>query len=217
LPDIESWSHKDQLAKEREALGFYLSDHPLRKFEAEYNSFSTIKLGDPDTFDKVELVRACGVITAVRTRIDKSGRNMAFFRLDDFTGSCECIMFNKVYSEYGELIKPESTIMVFGKLESSGDAVKLHVDEVVDLAKAAAKLTKSIGILIDIEKHDQKIISEIKTIFESNDGNIPIIIYVKTNGRSKRFLIDNKVSLSDQFKNDIQNLLGEDTIAYQSL
>jgi DNA polymerase-3 subunit alpha len=216
LPDVEKWSHKDQLAKERETLGFYLSDHPLRKFEAEYNSFSTIKLGDPDTFENVEFVRACGVITSVRTRIDKSGRNMAFFRLDDFTGSCECIMFNKVYSEFGDLIQPESTIMVKGKLESSGDAVKLHVDDVTDLSKAAVKLTKTIGILVDIEKHDKDLINSMKDIFDSNSGNIPIVIYVKTNGSSKRFMIDNKVNLSETFLSEIQNLLGEDSIAYQS-
>ncbi|MCB0729833.1 MAG: DNA polymerase III subunit alpha, partial [Ignavibacteriae bacterium] len=217
LPDVENWTHKDQLAKEREALGFYLSDHPLRKFEAEYNSFSTIKLGDPETFKNVDFVRACGVITSLRTRIDKSGRNMAFFKLDDFTGSCECIMFGKVYSEYGELIVPESTIMVLGKLESSGDAVKLHAEEVIDLSKAAEKLTKGIGILIDIEKHDESTITEIKQVFEKNSGNIPIVIYLRTNGTSKRFIINYKVKLNNELLEDIKKILGEDSIAYQTM
>jgi DNA polymerase-3 subunit alpha len=107
--------------------------------------------------------------------------------------------------------------MVLGKLESSGDAVKLHVDEIIDLSEAAAKLTKTVGILVDIEKHDVKAINRIKNIFESNNGNIPVIIYVKTNGHSKRFLIDYKVKLTQGFQTEIQNLLGDDAIAYQSL
>jgi DNA polymerase III subunit alpha len=213
----ESWTHKDQLAKEREALGFYLSDHPLRKFEAEYNSFSTIKLGDPDTFKNVDFVRACGVVTSLRTRMDKSGRNMAFFKLDDFSGSCECIMFGKIFSEFGELIVPESTIMVMGKLESSGDAIKLHAEEVIDLSKVADKLTKSIGLLMDLEKHTDETISELKMILEANDGDVPVIIYVRTNGTSKRFIINYKIKLSDKFLQDIQNLLGEESIAYQTM
>ena len=217
LPDVESWTHKDQLAKEREALGFYLSDHPLRKFEAEYNSFSTIKLGDPDTFKNEEFVRACGVVTSVRTRMDRSGRNMAFFKLDDFSGSCECIMFGKIYSECGELIVPESTVMVMGKLESSGDAVKLHAEEVIDLSKAAEALTKSIGILVDIEKHTENTISKIKKVFTENEGNIPVIIYIKTNGTAKRFIIDYKIKLSDKFIASIQEICGEEAIAYQTL
>jgi len=217
LIESEIWTHKDQLAREREALGFYLSDHPLRKFETEYNSFSTIKLGDPDTFKNVDFVRACGVVTSLRTRIDKSGRNMAFFKLDDFSGSCECIMFGKIYSEYGELIVPESTIMVMGKLESSGDAVKLHADEVVDLSKAAEKLTKSIGILLNIEKHTEKTITQLKSILEDNSGDIPLIIYLRTNGASKRFIVNYKVKLIDSFIDAIQDLLGEDSIAYQTM
>jgi DNA polymerase-3 subunit alpha len=217
LPEVESWTHKDQLAKEREALGFYLSDHPLRKFEAEYNSFSTIKLGDPETFKNVDFVRACGVITSTRTRMDKSGRNMAFFKLDDFSGSCECIMFGKIFSDYGDLIVPESTIMVLGKLESSGDAVKLHVEEVIDLAKAAEKFTKSIGLLVEIEKHSEQTILDLKNIFENNSGNIPVIIYLKKNGASKRFLVDYKINLSEKFIVELQKLLGEDSIAYQTM
>ena len=217
LPDVENWSHKFQLAKEREALGFYLSDHPLRKFEGEFNSFSTIKLGDPTTFKNTEVVRACGVVTSVRTRIDKSGKNMAFFKLDDFTGSCECIMFGKVFSECGELIIPESTIMVTGKLESSGDAVKLHTDEVVELSKAAAKLTKTLGLQLDIERHDEQTVAKLKSILESNEGNITVMIYVKTNGKSKRYILDNKVNLNEILLGEIQNLLGDESVAYQTL
>lgn len=217
LPDVEGWSSKEQLAKERETLGFYLSDHPLRKYEAEYNSFSTIKLGDPHTFTNAEFVRACGVVTSVRTRIDKSGRNMAFFKLDDLSGSCECIMFGKAFGQCGELIVPESTVMVMGKLESSGDEIKLQVDEVIDLSKAAEKLTKSIGILIDIEKHDPSTILQLKSIFDSYSGNIPVIVYVRTNGTSKRYIINSKIKLSEDFLNSIQSLLGEEAIAYQTL
>ncbi len=217
LPNVESWSHKDQLAKEREALGFYLSDHPLRKFENEYNSFSTIKLGDPDTFKNVDFVRACGVVTSVRTRMDKSGRNMAFFKLDDFSGSCECIMFGKIYSECGDLIVPESTIMVMGKLESCGDAVKLHAEEVIDLSKAAETLTKSIGLLVDYEKHNETTIAELQGIFLKHEGNIPVIVYIKINGSAKRFIIDYKIKLSDEFVSEIQKLLGDESIAYQTM
>lgn len=216
LQDLPEWDHKYMLAKEREALGFYLSDHPLRRYETEYNSFSTIKLGDPDTFNNSDLVRACGVITSLRTRMDKSGRNMAFFTLDDFTGSCECIMFGKVYSQFTDLIVPESTIMVMGKLESSGDAVKLHAEDVISLDEAAAKLTKHLGILINAEKHSAQIIDKLKILFEKYTGNIPVIIFLKDDGNSKKFMLDYKVKIENNFIDEIKNILGEDCIAYQT-
>lgn len=142
--NINPWSPKDKLAKEREVLGFYLSGHPLAKFETEYYSFATVRFGEPETFAVDKLVIGIGVITEIRTKIDKSGRTMAFFKLDDFSGSCECLMFSKVYKEFGDCIQEESTVLVKGKLESSGDAVKLHVDEAIPLEDAKSTMAKKL-------------------------------------------------------------------------
>ena len=50
LPNVETWPANVRLAKERDVLNFYLSDHPLRKYEREYNSFASVHLGEPETF-----------------------------------------------------------------------------------------------------------------------------------------------------------------------
>ena len=96
LPAIPPWPEDIKLAKEREVLGVYLTDHPLRKYETEYQSFAQVHLGEPETFKDEIQVRACGVVTDVKTKLDKSGKQMAFFKLDDFSGSCECLTFSKI-------------------------------------------------------------------------------------------------------------------------
>jgi len=55
---------------------------------------------------------------------------MAFFTLDDFSGSCEALMFSKVYEKCGRYLEEEKCIFIIGKTESSGDAIKLHIDDV---------------------------------------------------------------------------------------
>ncbi|MDQ7815427.1 MAG: DNA polymerase III subunit alpha [Melioribacteraceae bacterium] len=214
LPDVRAWDNKERLAKERQVLGFYLSDHPLRKYETEYNSFATVHLGEPSTFQFGETVRACGVITDVSPKTDKQGRQMAFFKLDDFSGSCDCLMFSKPFSEYSELIRPESTILIKGKLESSGDAIKLHVDEAISLDAIKSKLTKRIGIILDTSLHDEYVINLIKMLMEENEGNIPVLVCVKDNGTIREFAIDNKVNLTDTFIESIKKLLGDESLIY---
>jgi DNA polymerase-3 subunit alpha len=214
LPDVRPWDNKERLAKERQVLGFYLSDHPLRKYETEYNSFATVHLGEPSTFQFGEIVRACGVITDVSPKTDKQGRQMAFFKLDDFSGSCDCLMFSKSFSEYSELIRPESTILIKGKLESSGDAIKLHVDEAISLDAVKSKLTKRIGIILDSSLHDEFVINLIKMLMEENEGKIPVLICVKDNGTIREFAIDNKVNLTETFIESIKKLLGDESLIY---
>lgn len=214
LPDVRPWDNKERLAKERQVLGFYLSDHPLRKYETEYNSFATVHLGEPSTFQFGEIVRACGVITDVSPKTDKQGRQMAFFKLDDFSGSCDCLMFSKSFSEYSDLITPESTILIKGKLESSGDAIKLHVDEAISLDAVKSKLTKRIGIILDSSLHDEYVINLIKMLMEENEGKIPVLICVKDNGSIREFAIDNKVNLTETFIESIKKLLGDESLIY---
>ena len=214
LPDVEPWDSKVKLAKEREVLGFYLSDHPLRKYDAEYKSFAGVHLGEPETFNFNDQVRACGVITELRTKIDKSGRKMAFFKLDDFSGSCECLMFSKTYANYEELIVEESTVTVKGTLESSGDAIKLHVDEAMSLDDARKKLTKRLAIMIDPSIHDDKIIKELKTLLEDHDGNMPVFVCVKEKGSTRDFYISYKAELSDELIISLFSMLGEDSVQF---
>jgi DNA polymerase-3 subunit alpha len=214
LPNLTQWTQRERLAKEREVLGFYVTDHPLRKFEIEYKSFSSIQLGDTEKLQDTDVVRACGVITELKTKIDKSNRKMAFFKLDDFSGSCECLMFSKVFENYGQYIKEEECVLIIGKPESSGDAIKLHIDKVIPLQETKKELTESIKINIDKKRHPLAKISELKTLLETNEGNIPLYIDLVNNGsKPSRFTLPkNRINLTDQFILDVNNCLGEDSL-----
>ena len=214
LQDLPPWDNGILLAKEREILGFYLSDHPLRKYELEYNSFASVHLGEADTFERKDFVVAVGVITSVRTKIDRSGRNMVFFKLDDFSGSCECLMFSKNYEEYGDCIKTESTVFVKGKVESSGDAIKLHVEESYPLEEVRLKMTKKLLLYTDNKKHDNETISKIKNILEEYSGDIPVYLSVKMNNQKRDFYLDRKIKLSNEAINKLIQILGESGIKF---
>jgi DNA polymerase-3 subunit alpha len=214
LPEVEKWTDKETLSREREILGFYLSDHPLRKYELEYRSFATVHLGEPDTFSQSEYVIATGVVTEVRTKIDRSNNIMAFFKLDDFTGSCECLMFAKIYKDCGEFIETESTILVKGRLESSGDAIKLHVDEAFPLSEARQKMTKKLILIIDAKKHNDETVAHLKTLLEQYEGNIPVFLCVHNNGTLREFYLEYKVSLNDELIKKLTELLTDQGIRY---
>jgi DNA polymerase-3 subunit alpha len=214
LPDVEPWDSKERLSKERQVLGFYLSDHPLNKYDIEYRSFATFHLdAEPNTIPS-DIVRACGVITNVNIKTDKNGNQMAFFRLDDYYGSCECIMFSKAFREYGKLIESESTVIIIGKAESSGDAVKLRVEEVYDLAEARNKLTKRLGIILSSKTHDETTVDKLHNLFDKYGGGIPVMIRIKDNGNHTDYIIDYQIELNDELIEELVKLLGGENIIY---
>ncbi len=216
LPDVEMWPANVRLAKEREVLNFYLSDHPLRKYELEYNSFTSVHLGEAETFEGKEFVVAAGVVTEFRTKIDRSGREMAFFKIDDFSGSCECLMFSKIYEKVGACISPESTIVVKGNLESTGDSIKIHAEDAFSLSEARNKLAKKLFLILNSDNHDENTIGKIKKVLATHIGQVPVYLRLQTDGSKRDFYLNQKVSISDSSIADLLNLLGENSIKYLS-
>jgi len=213
LIPAEAWIEKERLAKEREVVGFYVTGHPLRKYEVEYRSFANFHIGDAEETDEIENVRACGVITDVRTKIDKSGKQMAFFTIDDFSGSCECLMFSKVYADYGKYVQKEEAVFVIGNLESSGDAVKMHVNKLLPIDVARNELSGSIRINIVKEKVPPEKLLELQPLLEKYSGKTPVFIQLFSNGsRSSVYALKNqRVDLSTELFNKLTELFGEDS------
>jgi DNA polymerase-3 subunit alpha len=216
LPNILPWSYEERLAKEREVTGFYITGHPLNKFEVEYKNFATIHLGETEELEETnDSVKACGVITALKTKIDKSERTMAFLTLDDFSGSCEALMFSKIYEKCGQYLQEEKCVFIVGRPESSGDAIKLHIDDVFPLEEAREKFIQSVKIIFNKEKYNLNRITELKEIIKKYKGNIPLFLHLEDNGSSPRlfFIKSYRINPSNEFMNSITSLLGEDSVS----
>ncbi len=216
LPSCKPWSDKYKLAKEREVIGFYVSEHPLRKFELEYKSFATIRLGETEELENLDIVKVGGVITNLKTKIDKSNKNMAFFTIDDFTGSCEAIMFSKTYEKYQKIVGEEECIFIVGKPESSGDSIKLQIEEAYSPKEIRERLLRDLKIFLDSEKHSSETISELKKIFEKNSGSTPVYLQLISGNKTGKpqifFLKDMRVNVTDELLNALTETLGEEYI-----
>jgi len=214
LPNLKPWGSKERLAKEREVTGFYVTGHPLSKYEVDYKSFATVYLGETEQLEETEVVKACGVITSVKTKIDKKGGTMVFFTLDDFSGSCEALMFSKAFDQYGKYIKEEECVFIIGRPESSGDAIKIHIEKVIPIEEAREMYTESIKINLDKEKHPPEKIFDLKKVLEKHKGNIPVYVSLANNGSNpKKFsLRELRVKVSNEFINDMRQILGEESL-----
>ena len=80
LPELKPWSAEYRLAKEREVLGFYVTGHPLTKFEFDYRTFASIHLGETEELeDNNDVVKACGVSNSSKDKDRQSRQDDGFF------------------------------------------------------------------------------------------------------------------------------------------
>jgi len=104
-------SDQDLMAYEKEAFGFYLTMNPLANEVFEQRCTAT-SLSVGDMAD--EQVVIGGMITKVKTHVQKNGKPMAFVDMEDMLGKLSCVFFGSVYARYAPFLRPDSMVLVEG-------------------------------------------------------------------------------------------------------
>jgi DNA polymerase-3 subunit alpha len=115
LPDVPPWTEAQQLACEKEALGLYMSGHPLERFAADLKVFGARRIGELTTSEADIWVG--GIVSGLRPLKTKKGDRMAVFMLDDIAGNLEVVVFPETFARHGSLVEPDAMLLVRGKLE----------------------------------------------------------------------------------------------------
>lgn len=128
VPEVDEWPRKQKLAFEREMLGLYVSDHPLRGIEQslrQYQEFDTAQLKEnPESFDGKQ-VKIAGLVSSVQSKVTKQGMPWAIATIEDLTGSVEVLFFPKQYEHVQEILSEDTIVQVEGRCSLRDDAISV--------------------------------------------------------------------------------------------
>ena len=154
MPAIEPWLPADRLQREYDAVGFFLSGHPLDDYAALLKS---LKVQTWTEFSRaVKAGATAGRVAATvveRTeRHTKTGNKMGILGLSDPTGHYEAVIFAEGLQQYREMLEPGSPVLLFLTAEAQGDDIRARIQSVEPLDQAAAKLQKGLRVFLRDEK-----------------------------------------------------------------
>jgi DNA polymerase-3 subunit alpha len=179
--EVPEWPISEILSKEKEVLGFYVSGHPLTKYEEELKTFATRTTQTIEEAKDGEEVYIGGVITQVKINIDRKKKQMAFATLEDFVGTVEVVVFSDCFEENRRIIRPESMILVKGRASTKeGEKAKVIASEVTSLSKVYQKMKTMLHVLLLTSGASEDILNELKQILSSHPGKSPVILHVRT-------------------------------------
>jgi len=215
LPDVEPWPSADRLRREKEVLGFYISGHPLDRVRAQLEAFSRHSAGSLADVDAGTEVTLGGVVTAVRGLRDKRGNEMAFFTLEDYTGTIEVIAFSSIYEAARPLIHSDTPILVTGRLDrqDDGDAGKILADSIVPLAEAASVGDRRLEVRVPFEKCDPDVLTRVRSLLVQHSGSLPVTLWIDT-GDNRAVLVPRRirVALSNGLLEPLAEILGSNNV-----
>ncbi len=138
-PPVEEWSQPESLAFEKETLGFYITGHPLDKYDRMIKRIASGTIAALKEKAAPGEVRLTGIVSALRLRNTKKGERYGSFNLEDKTGFIEVITWPDVYRKCAELIGADDPIFVKGRMEVGEERIQVIANEVHPLAEVAAK------------------------------------------------------------------------------
>jgi DNA polymerase III subunit alpha len=149
LPDIEEWQERERLKKEKEALGFYITGHPLDRFTREISLVTSCSIQDlPGQKDKSR-VSIAGVVEELKLKRTKKGDKMAVIQVEDLSGSIEVILFPDLFARCSALLKSDDPLLITGTVEKGDHTLKIIGQEIITLNMVRQQLIKAIEIRLD--------------------------------------------------------------------
>jgi len=211
MPDVEEWDEKTRLDFEKESLGFYISGHPLDRYEALLKKFTNAdSLTIGEVSDKAA-VRIGGLIRGIKTIRTKKGDPMAFVNIEDLHGAVEVIVFPKVYEAASEFMVQDFPVFVQGEAQKDEKGVKLLAESVVPMEKAEETWTASVHISVNATGADRKILESLREILSRYSGSCVGFIHLQIPDSSEtviRLSDDLKLNATPEMIREVNGLLG---------
>jgi len=218
LRNAQKLSDAQILAMEKEMLGFYMSGHPLARFDGIISKFantSTLKAGNAENGTQVTIV---GIIMSVRRQITKNNKQMAFVTLEDLDGTIDLIIFTEALSACSEKLNEGRIVWVKGVI-SNRDNVCIRVDEMLLMDELRQKLITSVHVKLSIDPSKQPVLKSLKDICLSNRGDCPLFLHLRTPSFSDIVVQanpDTSVAPTDSFIAQVEQLAGEQSVWFDA-
>jgi DNA polymerase-3 subunit alpha len=154
LPSPEPWPPAERLQKEFDAIGFFLSGHPLDDYATalkrmrvqSWVEFSrSVKAG-------ASAGRVAGSVVSRQERRTRTGNKMGIIGLSDPSGHYEAVLFSEGLAQYRDQLEPGKAVLLGLAAELQGDDVRARIQTVESLDEAAAKLQKGLRVFLRDEK-----------------------------------------------------------------
>ena len=211
LPEIKDWPQKERLRLEKEALGFYVSGHPLDRYASDIKVLAT------NTADILtglhregETASLAGIVVEKTIRLTKNAEKFAIIRLEDLRGMLELPIYSRVYQEFGHLLDLDEPLLLRGKINLRDEEYGLLADRLELLSQVRAEQAQSMTICIDRTRLSPEQLRHLRGVFQKYPGSQAIRFQVATDSEAS-VLIQTamQVQLAPRMMDELEDLLKE--------
>ncbi len=187
-PPMADYAPTDKLKLEKELLGFYISDHPLRQLSSQVKLLSPIGLATLEEQPDKAKVSVIAMLPELRQVTTRKGDRMAVLQLEDLTGSCEAVVFPKTYARLADHLMVDARLLVWASVDRRDERVQLIVDDcrsIDDLQLLQVELAPDEAGDIGIQHRLRECLHRHRPGQEEAGVRVPVVALVRQEGQSR--------------------------------
>ncbi|HLL97902.1 MAG TPA: OB-fold nucleic acid binding domain-containing protein, partial [Rubrobacteraceae bacterium] len=209
IPTIED-DRRQSLEWEKETLGLYVSDHPLRPVLHKLKKHTDTTVSDLDGCRDGEVVWVGGLATSVRVNTTRKGDQMAMLQLDDTRGLAEIIVFPRVFAGCAECVREDAVLKVKGRVERKEGIPRVMALEMEELRLEPGldPIYLYAGCFLDLPR---TAVEEAFGVIDRHRGGSPLFL-VSSDGRLEEHIC--AVQDSSDLHAELKQVLGPRCVGY---
>ena len=211
IPSVEPWTLLEQLKREKELIGIYLSAHPLDNYRFEFENICTYALSDLTDLSKLKgkEIIIMGLITDVRDGITKTNKNYASVTIEDFSGSFRFQLFGKDFENFYKICVKNIGMLIKGSVQPrryNENELDFNISKIIHLSSVRDEFVKTLHLKIPSYCINESFVNELMENVETKDGKT--LLKVSLMDQEENMMVDlisriGKINISDKLINFI--------------
>jgi len=218
LPDVNEWPEHERLGFEKEILGFFITGHPLERYQGRLQELRTAGIADLETKKNNEAVSVAGIIVRVRPMRSKKGERWAIAVLEDLTGVVDLLIFPEAFRRLESRLFPDAVLLVKGRTRAEETGVRVAVEQATpleDALSAGAAPATRVVIQLDISRMNADTIERLDALFQRKPGRCRVEFRLPPELGEHSGGKDVRVALDDEMLKELKTLCGESAVSLQ--
>jgi DNA polymerase III subunit alpha len=191
LPETDAWSQSELAEREKTAIGFYLSTHPLDNFTDLLSGIRLKNIADLEDLKSGDTVTLAGMIEGLQVRTSKKGNRFAMFRLEDRSGGIKGVVLGENFNNLAPMLRDGEMFIAEGRIEApEGQEPTLKVHDLKLLADAEASRACSVEITLPTKGADEAYLESLYSLLERDRGRCAVYLNVTAGPTEVKLLAD---------------------------
>ena len=211
LPEAPDWDGRMTLQYEKEALGFYISGHPLDSYLDQMAALCTTEtrvVGEKREGTEVAL---CGMVSVIKELTTKKGDRMAFLALEDKEGVVEVVAFSEAFALARPLLDRDEPLVVIGKVQHDEKGSKVLANNILTLDDAQIHSVEAIRIRLEADRVDREGLTRLRHLLMSHPGECKTFLHLMVQDKGEAVISLNSklfVSPTKAFFQEVEQYFG---------